>query len=368
MRLGLGLGERTRTRTRTRTRMGQYFRKLGPGLFLLLLGCLGLTGFPPSDPASPAAAQVSQELQVWPDLSVGIASRPLEGAIQHATTLMLPFGVLRDDGDGIVRARTYLHFPLDVFPPGTEIVRATLHAYVDGGSDLGEAKLGVYRVVEPWREDGWDSDPDTWPALLTSPIAVTTIRLTVITPTTPVTISTPVPTVTPTPTATVTMTPWATPTAGATPTASATPPISPLLTPTPYRPLEGARVSLQQTDKTWMTWDVTVLVRAWLEGEVSDDGLAVAPAPAPDALPDVAGDLLVARWLDVGDFNTRPYLIAEYILHPVTPTPTQPASPLATPTAVPVLPPAGSTARGEFWGLLVLGALLLLVGLSQLDR
>ncbi|HET91752.1 MAG TPA: DNRLRE domain-containing protein, partial [Chloroflexi bacterium] len=258
------------------------------------------------------------------------------------------------------RARTYLHFPLDVFPPGTEIVRVTLHAYVDGSSNLGETKLGVYRVLESWQEDGWESDPATWPALLTSPIAVTTVRLTVITPTVPVTIPTSTPV--PTPTPTVTSTP--TPTVGASPPATTTP-SSPLPTPTQSRPL-GPAIPLQQTAKMWISWDVTVLVRAWLEGESPDDGLALASAPDPNASPEVAGNLLVARWLEVGDFNTRPYLIAEYILQPVTPTPTQPASPLASPTAVPVLPPAGSAARDEFWGLVLLGVLLLLVGLSQL--
>ncbi|OQY24405.1 MAG: hypothetical protein B6I35_01660 [Anaerolineaceae bacterium 4572_32.2] len=102
---------------------------------------------------------------------------------------------------------------------------------------------------------------------------------------------------------------------------------------------------------TWLTWDVTALARAWLSGEAADQGIALASAPDPDADPDEAGDLLVARWLAIDDPETLPYLIVEIKVYPVTPTP------------VPVLPPAGGVARWRSAGLLLIGAALLALGL-----
>jgi hypothetical protein len=114
---------------------------------------------------------------------------------------------------------------------------------------------------------------------------------------------------------------------------------------------------------TWITWDVTVLMRAWLEGEVPNDGLTLASAPDPVANAEMMDDLLVARWLATADPNTRPHIIAEFDVHPVTPTP--PPSPLATPTSepMPVLPPAGSSTGGWTVGLLFAGVVLLISGL-----
>jgi len=97
-------------------------------------------------------------------------------------------------------------------------------------------------------------------------------------------------------------------------------------------------------------------MRAWLAGEVPDDGLALAPAPDPDADPETTASLLVARWLAADDPGTKPYLIAEFEVHPVTPTP----------TPVPILPPAGNPAGCAGWrvvGLLLVGAALLTLGL-----
>jgi hypothetical protein len=111
-------------------------------------------------------------------------------------------------------------------------------------------------------------------------------------------------------------------------------------------------VVLGQVTGTWLTWDVTALMRAWLEGEVPDDGLALAAAPRPDADPETAGNLLVARQLTADDPETRPHLIVEIEVNPVTPTP----------TPAPVLPPAG---RDDGWGavgLLLIGAALLILG------
>jgi len=321
--------------------MKGYPRKL-PSCVAFLLGLTGaslcLFG-----PMLPVGAQNSRVLQVWPDRSIGVTSGLFEGSTAHAAAQILPFGVHRTSAGEVVRAHTYLHFPLDVFPPGTEILRATLYVYVDGSSGTGEATFGVYRVLDPWGEESWNSDPAAWPTLLTSPIAATAARFDVLTSALPVSTSTP--------------------TAASSPTL--TPPTSPLPTPTPYYPASTTPVvSLGQVAGTWLTWDVTALMRAWLAEEVPDYGLALAPAPEPDADPETAGDLLVARWLAADDPNTRPYLIAEFKVHPVTPTPT--STPTATP--VPVLPSAGSPVGRWAAGLLLVGAALLILGLAVRRR
>jgi hypothetical protein len=490
------------------------------GIIVLALGMIGL------------APSSSRSLQLWPDRSVGVTTVLLEDMSGHADSQVFPWGIHRTAEGEIMRARTYLHFPLDTFPPGTDILRATLHVYVDTVSDAGEATFGAYRVLEQWEERNWDADPASWPTLLTTPIAVTEARFDVMTPTLPLVspaptdtpIVTPSPTstpvVTPTPTLTATESaasfsrppghglvqdvtvavvlsdaevslgfttvvsihienvinlcdaevnltfdptllevvdaapdaegvqiqagdffspdlsvrnivypdygeiyfavfqlgsnepisgsgvlatitfqgkavgissiefedvsledcdgefivagtrdgsivvsgegtpaPTVTPTPGATPTA----PVSPLPTPTPSPPpprLPGELpVSLQPGEGTWLTWNVTALMRAWFAGEVSNHGLALASAPNPDADLEEAGDLLVARWLAAADLNTRPYLIVEFDVHPVTPTPT------ATP--VPILPPAGGTVGWGAVGLLFVGTALLALGLTM---
>ncbi len=343
-------------------------------------------------PTLPAGAQDSRVLQVWPDRSIGVTSGLLEGSTAHAATQVLPFGVCRTSAGDVVHARTYLHFPLGVFPPGTDILRATLYVYVDGASDAGEATVGVYRVLEPWEEEDWSGDPVTWPTLLTSAIAVTTVRFDAVMPVS-ISVPTATPAFTPTPTLTATetsmlfskpaghalvqatsplptpptsplptptSTPGPTPTSTPTSTPGATPTSTPVSTPgpTPTSSLspDVPVVSLGQAAETWLTWDVTALMRAWLANEVSDDGLALAPAPDPDADPETADDLLVARWLAAADPNTRPHLIVEFEVHPVTPTP------------VPVLPYAGSYTGWRGAGLLLVGVVLLILGLIRLRR
>ena len=332
------------------------------GIIVLALGIIGL--------ASPAP----RIIQLWPDGATGVTSDLVEGMPACADPQMLPFGVHRTGAGDVVRAHTYLHFPLDVFPPGTEILRATLYVHVDGASNVEEATFGAYRVLEPWDERDWSNDPATWPALLTTPIADTWARFDVVTPTrwlstpTPTPPPTLVPTLTLTPTATptptTTFTPTATPTTTltptATPTTTLTPPTSPLPTPTPFVSPTVPVMALQQTAGTWLMWDITALMRAWQAREVPNDGLALAPAPDPDADPEIVGDLLVARWLSVDDPVTRPYLIVEFEVHPVTPTPT------ATP--VPVLPPAGGPVGWWSTGLLLIGAALLILGLVTWRR
>jgi len=513
------------------------------GVIALALGVMGLV------------APAPRTLQLWPDRAAGVTSGLLEGMLAHADPQVLPCGVHRISAGDVVRARTYLHFPLDLFPPGTEVLRATLYVYVDGVSDAGEATFGAYRVLEPWEEEGWGDDPTTWPALLTVPIATTEARFDVVTPTLP--LSTPTPTSTPaltatdtsalfsrpaghgllqgtkvivdppgsqvalgattvvnirvenvtdlysadvclkfkpavlevvdadpgtddvveiqpgtflgldstvvdnfvdeetgeiyfsqeasgtsvsgsgalamvtfqgkavgnsdlnfdeayvfledygggqitaglqngsitvvrqdepTPTPTPTSTPTSTSTPGPTPTPTHTPtpgpsptstpgptptsPTSPLATPiptpTPTPTLIPSLsptmpvVALQQGAGTWLTWDLTALMRAWQAGEVPNHGLALAPAPDPDADPETAGDLLVARWLAADDPATRPYLIVEFEVHPVTPTPAA--------TLVPVLPHAGGPVEWGAVGLLLVGVALLALGLAVRRR
>jgi hypothetical protein len=308
----------------------------------------------------PVGAQGLQSLQVWPDHSVGVTSGLLGGATTHVSTEALPLGAHRTAEGDVVYARTYLRFPLDVFPPGTEIMHATLYVYVDGGVSEGEADLGVYRTLDPWEGvgTGWSGDPEDWPTLLTSPLAVAPVHVGMMTPTLPISIV--VPTSTPSPSATLTSTP--------TVTLTPTLPSSPLPTPTPTvtplpQTLPTSVVPLGQVPGTWITWDVTVLMRAWLEGEISNDGLALASAPDPIADEGKVDDLLVARWLATANPDTRPHIIAEFEVHPVTPTP--PLSPLATPTSqtVPVLPPAGSPVGGWTVGLLFAGIVFLILGL-----
>jgi hypothetical protein len=502
------------------------------GIMVLALGLIGL------------APSSSRSLQLWPDHSVGVTNVLLEDMSGHADSQVFPWGVHRTAEGEIMRARTYLHFPLDAFPPGTDILRATLHVYVDTVSDAGEATFGAYRVLEPWEEGDLGDDPADWPTLLTTPIALTEARFDVMTSTlplaTPIATNTPVvpstptltsppptstPVVTPTPTLTTSEsaalfsrppghglvqdvmvavvlsdqevslgfttvvsiqienvinlcdaevnltfdstllevvdaapdtegvqiqagdffspelsvrnivyqdygeinfaifqlgvtepvsgsgvlaaitfrgkevgvseiefedvfledcdgesivagtragsitvfgegTP--TPTVTSTPEATPTAPISPLPTPTPGPtptppPPSGVLpVSLQPGEGTWLTWNVTALMRAWLAGEVPNHGLALAAAPHPDADVEEAGDLLVARWLAATDLNTRPYLVVEFDVLPVTPTPT------ATP--VPILPPAGGTVGWKAVGVLFIGAALLALGLTVRRR
>lgn len=335
---------------------------------------------PPLPTATTAGVLYYRVMQVWPDRSMGVASGELEGPTAQAA--VLSFGVYSTSVGEIVRGRTYLHFPLDVFPLGSEILRATLYVYVDSGAGGGEATFGAYRALEPWNVGDWGNDPANWPTLLTSPIALTTARsdAAILEPLAPV----------PAPLATSTSTPAPTPSATSTaeprsgtltptpPTSPLSQPPSPLDTPTPPpptvtppsptqsptaspvpspmpSPVPGAApvLSLQPMAGTWLAWDVTALARAWLTREVANDGLALAAAPNPDVGPEAAGNLLVARQLTADDPTTRPYLIVQIAVHPVTPTP------------VVLLPRAGSPAKTQWGGaiLLAAGALLLVLGL-----
>jgi hypothetical protein len=510
--------------------------------FYVAASLLGLAGVLAGlmRPPLPAAAEDPRTLQVWPDRSMGIASGPLEGSTAQVTAQVFPFGVSRTTNGDIVWARTYLHFPLDVLPPGAEVLYATLHVYVDSSSGMGETRLGAYRVLEPWRAGDWSDDPVTWPGLLTSPIAVRTARFGV--PASPRPTSPPTPTATPTLTSTPTLTatetsmlfskpaghaliqgpgvtldplgsqvgvgattavdirienvtdlryaavyllfdpallevvdddpttagvqiqpgsflgpdfveenivysadgeidfraasdrpvngsgvlatitfrgkspgisglrfdavflenddeepigvdeedgsvtvtgqdsptptpptsllPTPTPPTSLLPTPTMTPPpaLTPTATPattltptpparTPSAPLPspspaGPGVALGPVTGIWLTWDVTALMRAWLTGEVADDGLALASAPEPNADPETAGDLLIARQRTADDPNTRPYVVVGFRVQRSTPTP------------APALPLAGRRSGWGTVGLLLIGAAMLILGLA----
>ncbi|MBN1976553.1 MAG: hypothetical protein JW918_04050 [Anaerolineae bacterium] len=333
---------------------------------------------PPTPQPTATPAIQSRVLQLWPDRSVGVTSGLLEGAASHADTQVFPFGTFSPSPGETIQARTYLHFPIDALPLGTEVKQATLYVYVDSVSGLGEAAFGAYRVLAPWGETGWGSAPSTWPSLLSSPIAITEVSFgegeaalpaappvpkrafimaqdsPLQTPTAP---SSVLPTSTlPTSSATPTSTPTRTPGPTGTPAPGSTPTTLPSA-PAPTSPASGGSVGLEPIEGRWLMWDVTALLRAWLAEEVVDYGLALAAA-SDSAGPDSAGDLLLARWLTVDDPNTMPYIVADILIHPVTPTP----------TPIPILPIAGGA--GGWGGTLVLlaGAALLVLGLALAVR
>lgn len=350
------------------------------GLAGLLLGLVG--------PAGTAGAQDSRVVQMWPDRRMGVLSGRLEPSVAQDSTQVFPLGVTQTSEGDLVRARTYLHFPLGVFPPGTDVVQAILYVYLDSSSGMGQATWGVYRVLEPWVEADRSADPQAWPRLLATPIAIRPVRFDALLPS--LSISTVAPTATPTPapessapfsrpaghglldlllwqsplstplysplstpTRTSGGTPTGTPVPTATPaptsTLTPTPSTSPLPTSTPSAPLTAPVVTLKRVAGTWLTWDVTALMRAWMAGRVPDDGLALAPAPEPDAAPDEAGDLLAARLFTADDPATRPYMIVHFEVLPVTP--------------IPILPPAGSHQAWPKAGWVLIGAALVVLGL-----
>jgi cell division septation protein DedD len=316
-------------------------------------------------------------LQVWPDRSVGVTSGLLEGVTSYVDTQVLPFGVFSPSGGEVVEARTYLHFSMGVFPLGTQVKRATLYTYVDSVSNLGEAAFGAYRVLDSWGTTGWDSDPANWPALLSSPIAITEAGFAA----GEAGLSAPVPKLaamlsqdsplstpssvlpTPTPSTTPSVTPSSEPTSTASsssptptpdvtasPTSTSTPKAttSPSSTSTP--PASAPTFELEPTEGRWLMWDVTALLRAWVAKEVPDHGLALAAVVEPDS--ESADGLILARLFSVDDPNTMSHIIADIEIHPVTPTP------------VPILPIAGDSDTGSGIGVVIVGVALLVLGLA----
>jgi hypothetical protein len=323
----------------------------------------------PTFTPEPVTSFEARTMQLWPDRRVGISSDQMEGLASYVDTEVLPFGQFDLTGGEYVEARTYLHFPIKAFPLGTDVKRATLHVYVDSGSGSGMEEFGVYRVLEPWGETGWSEAPASWPALLSSPVAITevsldaeasllgsraTLKLAQVTGDSP--LPTPGLSVLPTPSLTLTPTPQAT--EDATETATPLPESTAMPTATPAATPLPSTFALAETPGRWIVWDVTALVRGWVLQEVDDYGLAVALSPDPDAGSEEMGNLILARLLSVQDINTDPYIIADVEIYPVTPTP--------TPTPIPILPPAGSRTPAGWGGIGVslLGVVMLMAGLG----
>jgi hypothetical protein len=323
----------------------------------------------PTFTPEPVAPFEARTMQLWPDRSVGVSSDQMEGLTSYVDTQVLPFGHFDLSGGEFVESRTYLHFPINAFPLGTDVKRATLHVYVDSGLGDGAEGFGVYRVLEPWAETRWSEAPSSWPALLSSPVAITevslgaeasrpgsraTLKLARVMGDSPL----PTPGLSVLPTPSLTFTPAPQPTADATQTPTPQPESTAMPTATPGSAPPPSMFALEETPGRWIVWDVTALVRGWVLEEADDYGLAVALAPDPDAGPGEMGNLILARLLSAEDVNTEPYIVANVEIYPVTPTP--------TPTPIPILPPAGSRTPAGWGGIGVslLGALMLMTGLG----
>jgi len=344
--------------------MTSLVRRLSLSVVALILAfCGGLLCI--LSPERDVAAQTARTFQVWPERSIGVVSGRLEGSVSDADTSVFPIGIVAASSGGVVRGRTYLLFPMDVLPPGTDILQATLHFQVDSVSNPGHASAGVYRVLEPWGETGWSVDPVTWPALLTVPQDVISLEFGVVesahwqsplaagtAPASPLPTLTRQPALTPTPLSSYTPAPFVSPVATPTRTPTATPPSSPL--PTLYS-IPASSIWLVAIEADWFTWDVTALMRSWLSGEVANYGLAIGAAPSPGAGIEEAGNLLAVRYVTATDAETRPYVIVQAEVRAVT----------LTPNGSSVLPSAGlGESRTEFGvvGVILLGVALVLVG------
>jgi len=320
---------------------------------LLLAGLLLVVVALQPGPEPAISAQEARLWQVWPDRVADAASGRLEFEAEPPDGQPFAFGVARGEEGETVRGRTYMDFELDTFPPGTDVLRAMLYVYVDSASSRDEGRFGAYRVVEPWEEAALGGEPATWVEILSSPVAVTTARFQAAEaqagkpallswrfqsplPTSPVATGTPEPTSTSTPEASATPTVTSTSGPSPTPTSTAEPTTAePTPTPTPTSAITAV-VSMDEVPGREVVWDVTALVRAWISDEVPNYGVALAPAPEPSSGPGTAGDLMLARWHTADEADTRPYLIVNAVVRPVTPTPTQ----------VPILPGSGDEGLG----------------------
>ena len=138
-----------RSRVKRRRRKGWFF----------VAACLaGLAGalLCLKEPLPLGAAPAARTIQVWPDRSLGLASGLWEPSAVPTPTQVLPLGVSHNADGDVVRGRTYLHFPQDVFPPRTEILHATLYMYVDStaGNEPRWSMVGCCS----WRRDGAGSE------------------------------------------------------------------------------------------------------------------------------------------------------------------------------------------------------------------
>jgi hypothetical protein len=303
-----------------------------------------------------AGRQDLRVFQIWPDRILDVASgRVVTPALPSGQTVM--FGVTEVDGGGVVQARTYFHFPMSVFPPGTDILQATLHVYADSATSEGKGMFGLYRAVADWTEQDGGADPQDWPALLPAAISLAEASFDSLLPDVQSHIRDPF---------SGGMRGVGVVDGGLSRSRArgvmllqpqeptATPP------PSPIRP-GTAPITLSEVAGIWVTWDATALLRAWYREEIPNQGLAVAPGPVADADPQQGGNVLAARWLTAGERRTEPHLVVHVEVRPVTPTP----SPIFC------LPDAGPPVASAGWPALLpllAGVVLLLLGLTARRR
>lgn len=280
--------------------------------------------------------------QLWPERSQGLISGSLrltKESLSADQRPILPFGTAASESGEALRAIALLRFPLELLPPGSDILQAMLHVYVDGASRPAKAAFGVYRVLEDWPGGSPERPISMWPALLPKPIALAEIetrflsgpesdRLQI------------------TPLVGVLETPSLQP---AQAQLGATTSVSDNIT-------HSLPITLTPIAGQWVNWDVTALARAWRTKQVPNYGLALGPAPHPDADPNTAGNLLVAYAFSKEERATQPYLVLQVEVLPVTPTPVVPV----------LLPPAGggNPCREVWIEFLILLSMLTIVGIS----
>jgi hypothetical protein len=312
----------------------------------------GATPSPFPQLTPPAGIPDLRVYQIWPDRVLDVVSGRVVAPEPPPGQTVL-FGVSEADARAIVHARTYFHFPMSGFPPGTDILKATLYVHADSATAEGQGVFGLYRVVAPWTEQSGSANPDDWPPLLAAAISLTEAsfeppasdaqrygripaRAGADTSGGPASSRAP-----------GAMRPQAQ-------AATATAPTSPLLDGT-------VPVTLSEVAGTWVTWDATALLRAWYREDIPNQGLAISAGPVADAGPEEGGNILAARWLAAGDRQTRPYLVVHVEVRPVTPTP----SPIYC------LPAAGLPAHST-GGLAIIpvaiGAALLVLGVAARRR
>jgi hypothetical protein len=267
------------------------------------------------------------------------------------------FGVSEMPGGGAVQARTYFHFPMSVFPPGTDILQATLSVYADSVTSEGKGVFGLYRAVADWTEQNGGADPQDWPALLPAAISLTEVSFDLLSR--DVQRSSQGPGDGQAAGADVVNGEPASSRAGGLLLLQAQQPTA-ILAATPL-PSSTAPITLSEIAGAWVTWDATALLRAWYRNDVPNQGLAIAAGPVADADPQEGGNVVAARWLTANDRRTQPHLVVHVEVRPVTPTP----SPIfCLPAAGPLVAPGGWSALLP----LLVGAVLLLVGLAARRR
>jgi hypothetical protein len=299
------------------------------GSLLLLVG-----GLPPSRAATSIFTVETAKpriIQIWPEVTRAVASGSvLAAAGAHDDDELFAFGAHAREVDDPLTARVYLHFPLDVFQPGTRVRRAQLFVHADYASGSGPASIGVFRVLDPWTAgEEWGAEPEAWPALLQRPIAVlkdeVSVSANVLDETARAAASSPhmLAAYIAGPQSPVAQdeSPVATPNQSPLPTgtAAAVAPTPAVATATPAEQDLEAPVILAEMPTRLLRWDVTALVRGWIAGEAADRGLCLASMIDADEEYD-DGSTLIMAWRGGQDSAARrPYLVAEFDVVTVTP-------------------------------------------------